>query len=423
MIILVAGSFVGSFATMPGATAAPAASATVPAKKLPACAAAIGKAPGASEAGAAGATAITVQTNSAGGAILDQPGLHVDLKAPTPAPPKINATAWMVTDLESGQIIAACNAHLRLAPASTLKTLTAITLAGRLDWNAVYTASAEDAGADGTRVGVVPGSKYRIKDLFHGLMLASGNDTAQALANAAGGMAATRSLMMAKAVALGAADTNVVNDSGLDANSQATSAYDLSLFGRAALADPLVAKLITTHNYQFPAAGQGFSTHRKTFMISSHNWLLTNVPGTLGVKNGYTIAAGGSYVVAVRRGGHTYLVALLRADGAAWHMAADLVGWAFATHGQASPVATLDNAPVPAASASPTPSATSPTTTASAGPVQESTTGPPATTVLWPWAAAGFVVLVTLLGLFLILRHRGRAVDLVEPGSGPQLLS
>ena len=112
---------------------------------------------------------------------LAAPGVVVHGAA---APPTVLAKAWVVVDAETGDVLAAKNAHLRLPPASTLKTLTAITLLPRLSPDDEYRVQWADAHVAGSAVGLVPGSRYTVDELFYGLMLPSGNDAARALARA-----------------------------------------------------------------------------------------------------------------------------------------------------------------------------------------------------------------------------------------------
>jgi D-alanyl-D-alanine carboxypeptidase (penicillin-binding protein 5/6) len=284
-------------------------------------------------------TPLPVPTSTLGGEQLSSPGVQVDVAAGVARPPALRATAWLVADLDAGTVVASCNAHVRLAPASTLKILTGLALVHRLNWSARYVGQPQDAATDGTRVGIVPGSTYTVSDLFHGLMLASGNDAATALSTVAGGMPATTALMNARARELGADDTLAVNDSGLDAPGQLTSAYDLALLGRAALADPLLTGLVQTRTYTFP--GKGDRPPRPSFQIQNHNELLFQYPGATGVKNGFTTTAGGSYVGSATRGGHSYLVTVLRAEGNTWHLAKDLLDWAFTAAPRTTPVGRL----------------------------------------------------------------------------------
>jgi D-alanyl-D-alanine carboxypeptidase (penicillin-binding protein 5/6) len=294
--------------------------------------------------------------SDAGGTRLAQPGLQVQLKPGTPAPPRLRASAWIVADLTTGNVIAACNAHVPLAPASTLKVLTALALHPRLDPQVRYTARQQDAAADGTKVGLAPGSVYTIDNLWHGLLMGSGNDAANALATLAGGAAKATTLMTSTARSLGARDTVVANTSGLDAPGQVSSVYDLALFGRALLRDPGLAALVRTTTYRFPAAGHATSKSggRKTYQIQNHNRLLLSYPGTTGIKNGYTSAAGASLVASATRGGHSYVVAMLRSDVNVWSMAGSLLDWAFGQNGGAEPVGRLDGTPAPPGAAAPT---------------------------------------------------------------------
>ncbi|HZI96350.1 MAG TPA: serine hydrolase [Actinomycetales bacterium] len=272
--------------------------------------------------------------------LLDAQGVVVD--GASPPPPTVTAPSWVVADLDSGDVLAATNAHARLAPASTLKLLTLLALAPGLDPADTYTATDADVAIDGSKVGIVPGSVYTVSDLLHGLMLASGNDAAHALAELSGGMPAATSRMQDLADELGAHDTVVVNTSGLDAEGQVSSAYDLAVIGRAVLEQPALAELVTAKTYEFPGIGTTHGPERPRFQIANHNRLLFTYPGTLGLKNGYTQAARGSFVAAVERDGRRYVVALTAAEGPTWRLARDLLDWAIAGGGDGTPVGSLD---------------------------------------------------------------------------------
>src|SRR4051794_13375970 len=341
--------------------------AAAPAAKLPpppACASAIATT---TRTGISVPTPLPPPASALGGAQLAQPGLHVSVPGGVARPPALRATAWMVTDLSTGNVLAACNAHVPLAPASTLKILTALALHARIDASKPYVATAADASIDGTKVGLSPGSRYTVADLWHGLLMGSGNDTANALASLVGGTPAAAGLLTTTAHALGAGDTVVRNTSGLDAPGQVTSAYDLALFGRALLKDPALAALVRTKTYRFPSKGTAFGRTRKSYQIQNHDLLLFNYPGATGIKNGYTKAAGASFVGSASRNGHSYLVSLLRTEVNSWKLAASLLDWAFASGGRAAPVGVLDPAPVPASVAPPVPAPSS-TPAASAAP-------------------------------------------------------
>jgi D-alanyl-D-alanine carboxypeptidase (penicillin-binding protein 5/6) len=276
-----------------------------------------------------------------GGKELNGTALLTDLPAGVPKPKAPEAASWLVADLDSRSVLAARRVHVPLAPASTMKIFTALALAPGLDPTEVYTGQDADAAIDGTKVGIDPGSKYTVNDLLHGMIMSSGNDCANALGTLAGGTPKAVELMQAEALSLGAFDTVPRTTSGLDAKGQVSSAYDLALAGSAALQDKQLAKIMKTTVYNFPAVGKSLGKKRERFQTQNHNRLLRNYRGSIGVKNGYTEAARGSFVGAATRGGHTYLVVVLRAEGSTWHQAADLLDWAFANGERARPVGTL----------------------------------------------------------------------------------
>jgi D-alanyl-D-alanine carboxypeptidase (penicillin-binding protein 5/6) len=262
------------------------------------------------------------------------------LPAGVPRPPALPAEGYLLADLTTGQILVAKDAHLRQRTASTMKVLTALTLLPRLSPGLVYTARRADEDIDGSKVGIVAGSTYTVHQLFLGMMLSSGNDAASALANAAGGLPTTVGLMQQEATSLGAYDTTVRDPSGLDAPGQRSSAYDLALIARAAMQREDFRALVATKTTTFPGSIVKGKRH-KGFQIQNHNELLSQYPGAIGVKTGYTVAAKWTYIGAARRGGHTYLVTEMGLNQAGWVPAAKLLDWAFAYGSRATPVGRL----------------------------------------------------------------------------------
>ncbi|GAA4110617.1 hypothetical protein GCM10022415_04380 [Knoellia locipacati] len=281
--------------------------------------------------------------------------LLLDAPAGVPAPPAVSDVAWLIADADTGEILAARNPHAPLLPASTLKALTAIHLLPRIDPAAVLTATAAETNAEGTRVGMVAGQAYAAKQLFEALIMSSGNDAAYGLASLNGGVAKTVTELNALADELGAHDTVVVDPSGLDAPGQQSSAYDLALIGRAAIANPDYVRIATTKASTFPArAVRGAA--RPTYAIGNHNRLLWNYPGTIGVKNGFTKAAHRTFIGAARRGGKTYIVTEMYGTGSSWRPAASLLDWAFAHGDKVTPIGRLvdrGEVPQPPAAAAP----------------------------------------------------------------------
>jgi D-alanyl-D-alanine carboxypeptidase (penicillin-binding protein 5/6) len=250
----------------------------------------------------------------------------------------------VLADMTTGAIVAARGPHTRRLPASTLKTLTALTLIPVLPADRRIVATGADVRADGTRVGLLPGSSYTAGQLFQGLLMASGNDAAYALARVgggAGGVPQTLRAMNARAAQLGAFDTVARDPAGLDRPGQSSSAYDLALIGRAAMQLPDLRRYVTTKHVSFPGGTGPDGKARRAFVINNHNRLLYNYPGTIGIKNGYTVAAKQTFIGAASRGGHTYLFTEMAGTNGSWRPTAALLDWAFAHGTRLAPVGRL----------------------------------------------------------------------------------
>lgn len=288
------------------------------------------------------------ESGPVGGKDLGGRGLVVP--AGVKAPPKTAAKSYVIADAETGEVLAAKDPHGRYLPASTLKALTALTLIPKLDKDRKVKPSSRAVNEEGSAVGLVSKPIYTVDDLFKALMLVSGNDCAMALAEANGGVAKTLQDMNAEAQRLQAFDTVAKTPSGLDKPGQSSSAYDLALIARAGLANDDFQRYISTKVDKFPAP-KGY------YEIGNHNKLLWRYKGMIGVKNGWTSKALGSFVGAARRNGHTVIVSIMRHKGYFWDEVADLLDWGFATRGKAVPVGRLVD-PLP----EPTPLPTGPAT-------------------------------------------------------------
>jgi D-alanyl-D-alanine carboxypeptidase (penicillin-binding protein 5/6) len=377
----------------------------------------------------AAASATQRPAATVGGEELTRRGVIINLKPGVPAPPAVPAASWVLADMSTGAIVAARGPHSRRLPASTLKTLTALTLIPVLPADRQIVATDADVRADGTRVGLLPGSSYTAGQLFQGLLMSSGNDAAYALARVgggAGGMPQTLAAMNARADQLGAFDTVARDPSGLDRPGQTSSAYDLALIGRAAMQLPAFRTYVTTKTAMFPGGKGPDGKARRAFIINNHNRLLYNYPGTIGIKNGYTVAARQTFIGAASRGGRTYLLAEMAGTNASWRPKAALLDWAF-THGaDLAPVGRLvDPGSVsrPSAAGTPAPAVTAPAAGRAPDPAAGGDTAAPGEVVAAgrpssPAAAphplvggaalAASVLLVTLLALRARVRHRNQ---------------
>jgi D-alanyl-D-alanine carboxypeptidase (penicillin-binding protein 5/6) len=293
-------------------------------------------------AAAAGASTLAAAAAGAanpatiGGAQLAGRGVIVNSSGSTPKLPGIKASAWVVADAGTGQVLAAKDPHGWFRPASTLKVLTAISLIPALNPDATTVASKLATSVSPNIVGLLAGHAYKISDLFTALLTISANDAAVALTQATGSYAQGMAVINAEAKHLQADDTVAVTPNGLDAPGQHISAYDLALFGRQALTMPAFLKYDQTTSAQFPIS------KKKSVGLWNQNSLLATYPGALGGKIGWTSAAGATYVGMAKRGGHTLVVTLLHCPALTEIDAAkQLLNWGFKVDGKVSPAGTL----------------------------------------------------------------------------------
>ncbi len=274
-----------------------------------------------------------------GGDQLGQPGVQVNPLASTVTPPAIKARTWILADATTGEVLAAKKAHKTRPPASTLKTLTSLTLLPKLALNGTFTATPKAANADGAKVGLEVGQVYTIEDLFYGLMLPSGNDAAIALAQANGGVKSTVDQMNAVAAQLQANDTHALSPNGLDKPGQISSAYDLALISRAALQRSDFSTIVGSKRYRFPTKqSDGGGKH----LIYNLNQLLTgDYRGVIGVKTGYTTEAGRTFVGAAKRKGHTLIFVGMGINDSSEGAAKKALDWGFANRSNVKPIGTL----------------------------------------------------------------------------------
>jgi len=345
-----------------------------------------------------------------GGPELDTRGLVVADGAP-PLPDGLTAAGWLVADAGTGTVLAAQDPHGRYYPASTLKTLTLLTLMPLLDPARVVVGTAEDANIEGSRVGLVEGGQYPVSLLFQALILQSGNDAANALARTAGGVDVTVKAMNETAQAIGAFDTIAGTPSGLDVAGQSSSPYDLALIFRALISDPATAAVLATPTAQMPAV-QGRSAG---YQIQSQNPLRTTYPGDLGSKTGFTDAARHTFVTAAERGGRRLVVCLMDSENKPLPppaQAVRLLDWGFVVPAGIEGVGRLVTPGEVAASpsATPTSSTVAPRSPASGA----ASADPPAGFPLVPVALGGTALLVVTAAV----AGRRRAVRPVPTSAG-----
>ena len=271
---------------------------------------------------------LAVPPKPVGGDALGSCGIVAAPGTP-PLPNDVSAEAWLVADLDSGAVIAAKDPHGRHRPASIIKVLVAMASISAFNLNKSVVGTAEDAAAEGTKVGVDDGGTYTVNQLLHGLLMHSGNDAAHALAMQLGGMQQALEKINVLAAKLGGRDTRVATPSGLDGAGMSTSSYDIGLFYRYAWQNPTFADIVATRTFDFPGHGD-----HPGYQLENDNQLLYKYPGALGGKTGYTDDAGQTFVGAANHNGRRLMAVLMhgtRLPIAPWEQAAHLLDYGFST--------------------------------------------------------------------------------------------
>jgi D-alanyl-D-alanine carboxypeptidase (penicillin-binding protein 5/6) len=242
----------------------------------------------------------------------------------TGAPAQLTASEAILMDADTGDILYEKHADMPVPMASTTKIMTALIAlrAGRPDQMITVGQDAVDQDGIGSSAGLFVGERISLKELLYGLLLPSGDDAAVAIADGlAGSQDAFVTIMNIEAQHLHLFQTHFYNPSGLDTDQHLnpipsgqhyTTAYDLVRLARYALSIPLFAQIVSTRTYM-PATS---TSHGVPLPWKNTNTLLTSFPGTMGIKTGWTEAAGGCLVFAARRHGHTLIGVVLHSQGA-----------------------------------------------------------------------------------------------------------
>lgn len=246
--------------------------------------------------------------------------------APIPAGP---AEAWIVADMDSGQVLAGRNEDRHYAPASTIKTLLAQVVLDEVPLDSTIVAVETDTEVECNCAGVAPGQTYTARQLLDGLLLVSGNDAANTLARMLGGTETALAKMNAKAALAGAHGTNAGSVSGIDGPGIAmwSTAHDIAVIFRSAMSYPVFAEIAAQPSAVFP-------TETGQRVLVNQNEMLGRYPGMLAGKTGYTDLARKTYVGAAHRDGRNLVVVLMHGlvtEGGPtyWDQASSLLDWGF----------------------------------------------------------------------------------------------
>ena len=210
-----------------------------------------------------------------------------------------SARACVVIDQRSGRILLSHNADTPLPMASTTKVMTALLAIERGNLDDPVTAGRNAFGVPGTSIYLSQGETLTLEQLLYGLMLASGNDAAVAIAEHIGGTVEDFCrLMTARAAELGCTGTVFLTPHGLPCEGHYTTAHDLALIAREAMTHDIFRQIVSTTRAKIPWEGREYDR-----VLTNKNRLLTAYEGATGIKTGYTRKAGRCLVFGAEREG------------------------------------------------------------------------------------------------------------------------
>ena len=232
-----------------------------------------------------------------------------------------SASSAILMDVDSGRVLYEQNADAKMLIASTTKILTALVAIREGDLNDVVTVSREAAYTEGSSMYLKVGEQLTLETLLYGLLLCSGNDAAVAIAeHISGSQEKFADLMNETARDIGMEHSSFANPNGLDDEDHYSTARDMALLACAAAENETLVRMASTRSVTI-----GGRT------MTNHNKLLSQVEGCIGLKTGYTMAAGRTLVSCAERAGQR-LVAVTLQDGNDWADHAALYEYGFSAY-------------------------------------------------------------------------------------------
>jgi D-alanyl-D-alanine carboxypeptidase (penicillin-binding protein 5/6) len=238
-----------------------------------------------------------------------------------PSCPVIASESGIVIDEDSGAMLYGQNVHQQQAPASITKLLTALIVLENcsLDEKVTYSHEAMtrlEPGC-GNKYNMAEGDELTVEDALYLLLLASSNQTANALAeHTAGSIDQFVDLMNRKCDELGCQESHFANPSGLNDSTQLTSAWDMALIARAAMDDAELLKIDSTTSHDIPATKNNPNGATVTM---EHKLLVTANPSdpnyypyAVAGKTGYTSIAGQTLVTYAAKDGRREIAVTLK---------------------------------------------------------------------------------------------------------------
>ena len=231
--------------------------------------------------------------------------------------PTVTSEAAIVMEASTGAILYSKNIHHEFYPASITKILTTLLAIENSSLSETVTFSKKaifDVDLDSSRIGIDVGEELTMEQCLYGIMLASANEVAYAVAeHISGDVDSFADLMNARAKELGCTNTNFVNPNGLPDPNHYTSAYDMALISRAAINNDIFRKITGTRTYIIPQTNIQEETR---YLANHHKFIVNNSPfdGCIGGKTGYTTKAKYTLVTFAERNGMTLISVIMHCD-------------------------------------------------------------------------------------------------------------
>lgn len=239
------------------------------------------------------------------------------------AEPSVSAKSAILLDAGSGRVLYAENADEPRLIASTTKIMTGLLVCENCDPEQIVAVPDAAVGVEGSSMYLQKGETLTIRELLYGMMLRSGNDAANALAILLDGSTEAFAVRMNdRAAELGLGDIHFTNPSGLDQEAHYASARSLGKLAAAAMENDLFRQVVSTKSVTIGDR-----------VLTNHNKLLWQYAGAVGVKTGFTKAAGRTLVSCAERDGRR-LIAVTLCDPDDWRDHASLLDYGFSAYEQ-----------------------------------------------------------------------------------------
>jgi len=266
--------------------------------------------------------------------------------AAAPVPPEINSPAAVLMEKDTGKVLYQKDAHKQLPPASVTKVMTLLLVmeaidSGKASLDDMVTVSEYASGMGGSQVFLSPGEQMSLNDMLKATVIASGNDSAVALAeHIAGSEQGFVAMMNERAKELGMKDTTFKNCTGLDTDGHITSAYDIALMSRELIRHSEIKKYTTIWMD---------SLRNGAFQLANTNKLIRSYKGITGLKTGSTSVAKFCLSATAERDGMELISTIMAAPSSKERFAdaSKLLDFGFANFALYNGALDVELAPVP----------------------------------------------------------------------------